>query len=342
MKIYQPHLVVLFLLCIVSIGCKVQSGPEDSLNIKINAIGDDSKIGVKTCLILPYDSSYRGDYLLYKEIEKYVENTLNILEYKVVGTYDSATSIIFIDFGAYVDSKVYYEYTESVYSSIGNSTQNINTTLNLVSYPFMKSWINTEATGYSTSFSQSNTQKTMTSENLYQHYFIISCFDARKMVGDFNRSILWKLKADLIVKSDDVRKYVPYLISGSKEYFGRDTHQKIDKSVSLSAQNHLIVFKGTSLDNDRKGNRLESQNVTVSERKVIVAEQNYSGNAQKVSQKSEITSGDVVYFLSDYGERIFGLIKEVNEKGTVTVLTYPTPNNELEVTVNYLKLFKLK
>jgi hypothetical protein len=320
---------------LISNGCHIQqpASAVKSIELNLSSLGQLDVKQQSKYLLRPFDSTYGGDYLLYNELQEYVIRGINQMGLIPTSNIDSAAYIFYFDFGVSAPEKYEFEITEGVYNKIGTAEFYGTTDIYLNYYPGY-TFLKRQNLNHSTT-ATFRTETRRSHINLFTHYIILSCFDRNKMATDFNTSVIWKMKADAQVSNNDLRVVIPYLVAGSHSLFGKNTGKSISRQVYLNPEFYpSILGSPVSL-------RDPLTLISDDELKITNAKSALKGKGLPTRTSAEVNLGEVVYYMSRYGEQIFGIVVG-KEDFNVLLRTYPTKNQALDVQVRVSELFRIQ
>jgi hypothetical protein len=334
--IKHKALVLVFPLILILNACQVHQPTAKVSTIKVNisSIGEEIPSSQLKYVLRPFDSTYCGDYLLFRELQDYVIRGINRLGLTQTNAIDSADYVFFFDYGISDPEKYAFEITEGIYTRIGKINVDSRSSTEFNYYP-----------GYTTvktaliKESTTSTYSSVTRHGhvkVYTHYILLSCFDRRKMNSDFNTSILWKMKADAETTSNDTRIVLPYLIAGSHTLFGKNTGKLISRDVYLKPDFYPEIFGYAATTKKVTPEEVELSDDELKIKKAASADTNKGNRLQSIR---EVNYGDILYFKSKYGEKIYGIVVG-KEDYQVLLRTYPTVKQPLDIQVTSSDLFR--
>lgn len=317
--------------------CKVQQPVDkaETLRVNISSLGEEIQSSRLKYVLRPFDSTYCGDYLMFRELQDYVIRGINRLGLRQTTDIDSADYVFFFDYGISDPERYEYEITNGIYTSIGQISADSRSSTKFNYYPGYTTVKNAIIYGSTTTSFSSYTQHSHV--KVYTHYILLSCFDRLKMNSDFNTSILWKMKADAETSNNDMRIVIPYLIAGSHTLFGKNTGKLISRDVYLKSDFYPEIFSYPF-----NTNKVTDEKVEISDEELKIKKAASKENIKgiRVQSISEVKFGDVLYFISNYSENIFGIVVGKNDN-QVLLRTYPTAKQPLEIQVKTTSLLKI-
>jgi hypothetical protein len=325
----------LILILFSSVGCYTPTktiNKNNNLSVSINSYGDENRLSKKTYILRPFDSSVASNYLLFKELSIYIIRELKEKGYKYTENEDSAECVIFLKYGTgdpqTFEKEIYYP----IYGQTGISSATTVGNSLLTYYPGSTSVTYKEETNYTHTYGQTGEAVRKVHETYFAHYMVLSAFDSHEIKNDFNRSIRWKIISKLISKDEDIRRQFPFLVFGSDEYIGKNSHE-----ITTS----LIDLADPKLEKLRTGiNPSDNKQVILSNDEIqINLAKKAPSKFKKYTTFSDIKIGDVVMYKSFYGENVYGIV-EKNSHHNIDIKTFPSVNSPQIDTVTWKELLK--
>jgi hypothetical protein len=309
-----------------------------SIPISIDSYGDENVLSGKNYYLLPDDSAVASNYLLFTELSFYINRILEGKGYKLTKNYDSANCIIFFKYGTFNPQTIEKESYLPVYGQTGVRSSTTIGSASIMYYP------NSSVVNYQTNTNYNPTygivgQRTIKAhETYYSHYMILSAFDSKTLIQDFNKSLRWKIISKIVSKDSDLRRVFPYLVLGSTGLIGKDSHQNIVSEIKLDDTRIPWLLEGTAFD--LKTNSIEKPIVLSSIESEINQLKSGTPKFEKYNSFNEIRTGDICAFKSFYGEIIYGVI-ENNSGKKIKIKTFPTAGLGVVENVHWKEILKI-
>jgi hypothetical protein len=191
--------IIMSILPILVISCA-----STHFNIEIDALGDDSEYN-KTYIIMPSEDIEKNQ-LLFSEVKKYLVKIFNSKGYRSMDNESEADMIIMIDYNInYLGRKEVVDMSSAWITALGNY-------------------------GRSQKGGPIEQADTKIIEQ-YKRSIDIVAFDLQALIQNDEIKKLWHTSVTSVGTSSDLRKVLPYMLVGAKDYLGKSTKSVISIDV---------------------------------------------------------------------------------------------------------------
>jgi hypothetical protein len=202
-------------------------------DIEVDSYGEDSLITKKYCFLYISDSTINTSDLQFLEFYGYVSKILTDRGYRIVDTIEAANIIVFFNYG--ISDPNTQEYTRSIpiWGQTGISSS--RTTGNVYISPYSNNIQYKQNTYNTPSYGVTGYRTVQGSYTTYRRYLNLVAYDFDFYLKNNKEKRVWQTVITSIGSSSDLRKVLPYMLVGAKQYIGHSSGEK--KALSIYENN---------------------------------------------------------------------------------------------------------
>jgi hypothetical protein len=211
-------------------------------HVNIDSISSEEALTKKKYILLPGNKDANAEDLQFKEFANYIHRALIAKGFVPADNAESAEIAVFLAYGIGDPKEHQYSYSMPVWGQTGVSSSTTSGTLS--TYGNYGSYSGT--TTYTPTYGVTGYTSHVGSYITYFRFMSLDAYDLGIYRKQKKASQAWRTTVTSTGSSGDLRRVLPILVAGSKEYVGSNTGQKVqvilyeDDAEVLEIKNILL------------------------------------------------------------------------------------------------------